>query len=192
MLRAVGLLEVRHQKVGTFSKGMKGRLSLAQALLGSPPIIFMDEPTSGQDPLARVAIRDLMLRHREMGGTIFLNSHILSDVERVCDRVAIVNHGRLVSQGSMDELEQGGDRLYVEAAGLEGPVEEALRAAGKGWQPVEGGMVIEGVTRAEIPEMARLLVDRGAHIYSLQPIKRSLEDYFIEVVKGDDHPDPGV
>ncbi len=191
-LRAVGLYEVRDQKVRTFSKGMKGRLSLAQALLGSPPIIFLDEPASGQDPLARVAIRDLMLRHREAGGTVFLNSHILSDVERVCDRVAIVKDGRLVSLGSREELERGGDRLYVEAAGLADGVEEALRAAGKAWQPAEGGLIIEGVARAEIPEMARLLVERGAQVFSLQPVKQTLEDYFIEVVKGDDHPGAGA
>jgi ABC-2 type transport system ATP-binding protein len=192
VLWATGLVDVRHQKVKTFSKGMKGRLALAQALLGSPPIIFLDEPTSGQDPLARVAIRDIMLRHREWGGTVFLNSHILTDVERVCDRVAIINRGKLVSLGAVAEMERGGDRLYVEAAGIEGSVLAGLDRAGKHWEKVEGGIFIDGVGREEVPELTRLLVENGARIYALQPQKRSLEDYFIEVVKDDERPYAGA
>ncbi len=192
VLWATGLTEVRDQKVKTFSKGMKGRLALAQALLGSPPIIFLDEPTSGQDPLARVAIRDIMLRYREWGGTVFLNSHILTDVERVCDRVGIINRGRLVSLGEVAEFEKGGDRLHVEAEGLEGGALEGLERAGKTWRVVEGGIAIEGVGREEVPEITRMLVEKGARLYAVQPQKRSLEEYFIEVVKADEGPYPGA
>ena len=140
-LRAVGLYEVRDQKVRTFSKGHEGRLSLAQALAGiaSHNLLGRTRP-SGQDPLARVAIRDLMLRHREAGGTVFLNSHILSDVERVCDRVAISSKTPAGEPWLREELERGGDRLYVEAAGLADGVEEALAGGGQGLAAGGGGL----------------------------------------------------
>jgi ABC-2 type transport system ATP-binding protein len=190
-LGAVGLLEVKANKVKTFSKGMKGRLALAQALLGRPPLIFLDEPTSGQDPLARLAIRNLILWYRDNGGTVFLNSHILTDVEKICDRVAILNRGRLVRTGSLEELERGADRLVIEAEPVSGAFLEGLRRLGKVFRAVPGGLEVEGVGREEVPGLTRMLVESGTEVYGVRLQGRSLEELFVEAVGADESNHPG-
>ncbi len=185
-LDAVGLLEARHLKIKTFSKGMKGRIALAQALLGRPPLLFLDEPTSGQDPLARMAIRNLILWYRDNGGTVFLNSHILTDVERICDRVAILNRGKLVRLGSLEELGGKENRLVVETGSLPGQVQESLNRLGKRFREVPGGLEIEEVSRDEVPALSRILVGSGAEIYGLSLQGRSLEEFFVEAVAADE------
>ncbi len=184
-LASVGLTEVRHLRIKAFSKGMKGRLAVAQALLGRPPLLFLDEPTSGQDPLARMAIRDLILWYRDNGGTVFLSSHILTDVERVCDRVAIMNRGRLVRLGSVEELGAGAEKLTVEADPIPPSFLEELSRRGKGYRPVFGGVEVDGVGREEVPELARMLVERGSRLYGLHLRGRGLEELFVEAVESD-------
>ena len=99
MLDAVGLLEHATRNVGKFSRGMLQRVGLAQALVNDPELLILDEPTSALDPLARVTVRELLLRAREQGKTIFLSSHLLSEVELICDRVAVLHRGKLVRLG---------------------------------------------------------------------------------------------
>lgn len=103
-LRRVGLWDARNRKIATYSRGMRQRLGIAQALLGEPALLILDEPTSGFDPLGRRAVRDLLLELKQAGTSIFLSSHILSEVEAVCDRVAIINRGRLVQCGTLDAV----------------------------------------------------------------------------------------
>src|SRR5207253_6146967 len=106
-------------RCGTFSKGMQQRLGLGVALLGKPDLIFLDEPTSALDPVGRHDVREITRRLRERGTTVFLNSHLLSEVELVCDRVAIVDHGRVVAVGSLTELLTA-DSVRIRATGLDG------------------------------------------------------------------------
>jgi len=191
-LNAVGLLEARRLRIKAFSRGMKGRLALAQALLGRPPLLLLDEPTAGQDPLARMAIRDLILWYKERGGTVFLSSHILTDVERICDRVAIMNRGRLVRLGSLEELGSGDERLVVEAAPLHPSFMEELKRRGREYRLLPEGVEVKGVSRDEVPELARVLVEGGSRLYGLHLQGRELEEVFVEAVEGDGGDHPGL
>ena len=114
----VGLSQEARRSVGRFSRGMVQRVGLAQALVNDPDLLILDEPTSALDPLARVHVRELLLRMRESGKTVFLSSHLLSEVELVCDRVAILNKGRLVALGKTSELLQSGDKSIIVARGV--------------------------------------------------------------------------
>ena len=104
MLELVGLKGRMHYKIRTYSKGMKQRMGIAQAIVHNPEVVFLDEPTDGVDPIGRREIREIMLRLKERGVTIFLNSHLLSEVEQICDRVAILQKGQVIREGSIAEL----------------------------------------------------------------------------------------
>jgi ABC-2 type transport system ATP-binding protein len=126
-LEEVGLAGVSRRRVGTFSKGMRQRLGLACALLGSPDLLVLDEPTDGLDPLARVQVRNILARELARGATLLLNSHLLAETERICGRIAILVQGRVVREGSLDALRAATSRWTVR---LEGGSPEAISAAG--------------------------------------------------------------
>jgi ABC-2 type transport system ATP-binding protein len=183
LLEQVGLTSSRATAVGKFSKGMTQRLGIAQALINDPDLIFLDEPMSGLDPLGRREVRNLILQLRTLGKTIFFSTHILSDAETLCDRVAILNHGRLEGAGELRKI------LNVEVAATE-VVLEGLRAEGLvGLAPRAGSVVRTGDRiRFEIPEDGDITgfldaaLRSGARVVSLNPVKQSLEDYFISQV----------
>src|SRR5882672_8143403 len=118
VLEAVGLREHASRNVGKFSRGMLQRVGLAQALVNDPELLILDEPTSALDPLVRVTIRELLLRAREQGKTIFLSSHLLSEVELICDRVAVLHRGRLVRLGRTADLLQSTEQIEIVARGI--------------------------------------------------------------------------
>lgn len=168
--------------IQAYSKGMRQRLGLAQALINDPELLFLDEPTEGLDPLGRKQIRDLLLRKRAEGKTILLNSHILSEVEMICDEVVIVNEGQVVRAGKPADFTRatGAYRLRVAA------VTDAVHAA---VQSVVGPVTWEGAVTSFTPrDRAQLneLVDRlravPVEIEALEPVRSSLEDYFLELV----------
>ncbi len=161
-LGEVGLRERARDRVGTFSKGMQQRLGLAVALLGEPAIIFLDEPTSALDPLGRRDVRDLIVRLRARGTAIFLNSHLLTEVERVCDRVCIVDRGRVVAQGTIDEL-------TAHRAGVRVRLDD-------GWHEYDA-------TDGEVPALVTRLVAEGARIHAVEPIQRTLEERFLSLIE---------
>ena len=150
-------------RVGTYSKGMQQRLGLAVALLGEPAIVFLDEPTSALDPLGRGDVRALIERLRARGTTVFLNSHLLGEVERVCDRVCVVDRGRVVAQGTLD--------------GLVGAARRGVRVR------LEDGWHDYDVAPAEIPDLVARLVAQGARVHAVEPRQTSLEDRFLELVR---------
>ncbi len=189
LLERVGLGNRRDTKVKTFSKGMLQRLGIAQALLNDPDLLFLDEPTSGVDPVGRRAIRDLVLELRDDGTTIFLNSHLLSEVEKVCSTVAILRDGEIVRQGTIEEL-TAVERVYDL---LSTPIPEDLAASA----PLESAPADAAAPdlrqyriHAEDRRSLNTLVDRlrsaGVEIESITPLRRSLEDYFIDVLDNDD------
>ena len=175
-------------KVKTFSKGMLQRLGLAQALLNEPDLLFLDEPTGGVDPVGRRAIRDIVLELRDEGKTIFLNSHLLSEVEKVCTQIAILRDGTLVRRGSVEEL-TAVDRVYDLVAS---PVPESLLDSPElplGPAPDSSSSAADlKQYRVRADERATLnaVVDRlrsaDVEIESITPLRQSLEDYFIDVV----------
>src|SRR5207244_2284103 len=128
-LKAVDLSTRADDRVQTFSKGMQQRLGLGVALIGAPEVVFLDEPTSALDPVGRHDVREIVRSLRARGVTVFLNSHLLSEVEQVCDRVAVVDHGRVIATGTLDELLRG-DAVHLRVAGLTEDARAALARSG--------------------------------------------------------------
>ena len=182
-LLTVGLAERAHDRVGTFSKGMQQRLGLGVALLGSPEVVFLDEPTSALDPVGRKDVRDVIHSLRDLGVTVFLNSHLLSEVEQVCDRVAVVHHGTVIASGRLDELLAGsGVRVRVE--GLEPHDIEKLERFGQP-QPSADWLWIEGAAPEVVPDLVAEIVALGGRVYAVEPRHHSLEERFMELLGGE-------
>jgi ABC-2 type transport system ATP-binding protein len=165
-----------------FSKGMLQRVGLAQSLVNEPEIVFLDEPMSGLDPVGRREVRDLIAALRDEGKTVFMCSHILSDIEVLCDRVAILKKGRLAQVGYLDELRrktEGPNRMEVMAAGTDA---ESLRAHLPGTEiaPTPRGLRIEIASETEIENVLAALRKVGGKIVSVQPVKQSLEELFLD------------
>lgn len=187
LLLRVGLDDAAHRPLRTYSKGMTQRAGLAAALLGEPQLVFLDEPTSGLDPLGRLLVRDVIEELRARGATVFLNSHLLGEVEATCDRVAFVKNGRVVHEL---ELKKAAGTLDVELrlGSVDDSLLDGLAAFGTG--AVRDGGLVRLHARAEsvLPELARWLVARGAEIYELRCRRKTLEEWFVEVMGGDARP----
>lgn len=188
-LRLVGLHERADSAVGTFSKGMQQRLALAQALLNDPDLLILDEPTSALDPIGRRDVRMIVEGLKERGKTVLLNSHILSDIERVCDRVAIMRKGRLERQGSIASLLEGAISLHMRIGGLSPELSASLARMGSDLHVVSQGDITE-LTLAvpsedRIPPVAEAVTSANARLYALTPTRESLEDLFVRVVEED-------
>jgi ABC-2 type transport system ATP-binding protein len=180
-LRRVGLGDSGHRRVREYSKGMRQRLGLAQALLGEPELVFLDEPTSGLDPLGRRLVREVIGELRERGTTVFLNSHLLSEVEVTCDRVAFVKDGRVVR-----DMRLGVEERELEVEMRLERVSEALVAGlarfGRG-AIADGDRVRLRVESEErLPEMTRWLAAQDVGLYHLAARRPSLEEIFLEVI----------
>jgi ABC-2 type transport system ATP-binding protein len=182
LLELVGLSDRTRSKVRTYSKGMKQRLGLAQAMYHRPEVIFLDEPTDGVDPLGRREIREVMQRLRELGTTIFLNSHLLGEVELVCDRVAILQRGAVVREGDVSSLTRvRGLYLIGLAPGEAFPEDEAERL---GYRPARAGDLWEvSLTNGQaIDPLVKMLVARGLNLRHLVEKRQTLEDLFLQTV----------
>ncbi|HZK67206.1 MAG TPA: ABC transporter ATP-binding protein [Chloroflexota bacterium] len=183
VLELVGLRQEGRNRLRTFSKGMQQRIGIAQAILNYPDLVLLDEPTSALDPLGRRDVRDLIRYLKEQGCTVFLNSHLLSEVEMVCDRVAIIDHGTVLATGTLAELLVEGVEVEAEASGVP---PDALAELGKLGQDVEalnGKITMRLSDRESVPEVARILLAHGARLYSLSRKKGSLEELFVRVVE---------
>lgn len=172
-LELVGLSDQARGNVSRFSRGMLQRVGLAQALVNDPELLILDEPTSALDPLARVGVRELLLKAREDGKTIFLSSHLLSEIELLCDRVAVLHRGHLVELGKTSDLLQSNERIEITARGIDASL-------------VDGAVAVDGVVRIGVPTSQQRLTitriwDAGGEIISVLPQRRSLEEIFLEV-----------
>jgi len=183
LLERVRLGDRGNTRLSEFSKGMLQRVGLAQALLNSPSLVFLDEPTSGLDPLGRRDVRKLIQGLREAGVTIFLNSHLLSEVEAVCDRIAIIERGRVLYVGTLDELTQGSVTVEIRASGLTSYLLAGLEQWGAVTQT--DGMQIQMSVENEdaLPAIADWLVQGGARLYTMASRRPSLEDLFVRIVE---------
>jgi len=179
-LTAVGLSERADDRVATYSKGMQQRLGLGVALLGNPALVVLDEPTSALDPLGRYDVRALLAGLRERGTTVFLNSHLLTEVELVCDRIAIVKSGRVISSGTREEIlgEQRGLRIRARADGVS--LHATLASFGDVTES-NGAIVLRDVPHERTPEIVAALVAARARVYAVEPIVQTLEERFIEL-----------
>ncbi|MGA3057999.1 MAG: ABC transporter ATP-binding protein [Candidatus Limnocylindrales bacterium] len=179
-LDLVGLAGRADDRTETFSKGMQQRLGLGVAFLGWPELVVLDEPTSALDPVGRQDVRRIIASLRDRGVTVFLNSHLLTEVERVCDRVAIVDRGRVVAELTMAGLlrEQG---TSIRVTGLDGLAETI--AARYGTARVDGQWLnVDGIADANVPALVRELVEQGGAVHAVVPMRRSLEERFMALL----------
>lgn len=173
VLKIVGLQDHANRNAGKFSRGMLQRVGLAQAMVNDPELLILDEPTSALDPLARVMVRELLLSARNAGKTIFLSSHLLSEVELVCDRVAVLHRGRLARLGRTADLLRAGDQTEIIVRAI------ALKT-------FEGAVARDGVVSFCVPAHSqRAALEKvwnlGGEVVSVNPLRRSLEQIFLEV-----------
>jgi ABC-type multidrug transport system ATPase subunit len=184
VLGEVELAERASDKVKKYSLGMKQRLGVAAALLKDPELLILDEPTNGLDPKGMADMRALIRRVGHGERTVLLSSHLLGEVEQVCDRVGVIHKGELVTEGTVDEL-RGAGRILVKAE----PVEEAHKiAAGLDWvegAEVEDGMLVLDADPERAAEINASLVSAGLRVSELRPLARSLEDAFLELTRGE-------
>jgi ABC-2 type transport system ATP-binding protein len=185
-LQLVGLADRAGDSVGGFSKGMQQRLGLGTALLGEPALVVLDEPTSALDPVGRVDVRGIVRAAAHRGAAVFLNSHLLSEVEQVCDRVAIIDHGRVVASGDLDSV-LGQAETQVRLTGLSPSDLPAFERFGT---PAldDGVLTIRPMDEAGVPDLVRQLVGMGARIHEVRSGRSSLEQRFLELVARDRPP----
>ena len=181
LLAKVKLENYRGLKIGKYSRGMVQRLGIAQALLGEPELLVLDEPTSGLDPAGRKEVRDLILALKAEGKTIFLSSHMLSEVEQVCDRVIIIDQGRLAGAGTMQQMlgENKGVEIVVDHLT---PEQEQSAIALEASVQRESNRVRLICDLSRKRALIELLLGAGCDIVSLTPLKTSLEDAFLKLV----------
>jgi ABC-2 type transport system ATP-binding protein len=164
LLELVGLTDARERRVEEMSKGMQQRLGIAQALVGSPRLLLLDEPTSALDPVGRRTVRRLLEELRGRGVSVLLNSHLLSEIELVCDRVAIMLRGRLVTEGAPSEL---------------------ARPRGVEIETDEGTRLFPDAGREDVPRIVRELVAGGREVYGVRTLTSTLEEVYVEAVEGE-------
>ena len=187
LLARVDLLDAAHRKLREYSKGMLQRAGLAAALLNEPRIVFLDEPTSGLDPLGRRLVRDLMRELKSRGTTVFLNSHLLGEVEQTCDRVAFVKQGRVVREHVLGAAGDGALEVDVRADGL-GPAALAALARHGEVREAGGALCVRVAGPDAVPELAREVVAHGGRLHHLAARRTSLEALFLEVMGDEGRP----
>ena len=185
LLELVGLTPHAHKKLRNFSKGMLQRIGLAQALLNEPDLVILDEPTSGLDPVGRRLVRDIIRDLRQRGTTVFLNSHLLSEVEITCDRVAFIKHGKVVRISSLDALVDGEVSLEVRARNLRPEVIDGLGHWSQNVRVDQEHISLTLERESDLPAINRYLVEQGVDVFTFHPEHISLEDLFIQIVGTD-------
>ena len=183
-LAAVGLADRVDDRVGGFSKGMQQRLGLAVALVARPELVVLDEPTSALDPIGRADVRDLLLSLKDRGVAVLLNSHLIGEVERVCDRVVILDKGRVAASGSMAEL-LGQRELRLRLEGVGPDAEAQMAAAGRLIR--SGDWFTIGLPADEaasiVPDLVRDLVALGVRVHAVEPGRISLEERLLDILR---------
>lgn len=179
-LDRVGVLYAADRKVGRLSKGMLQRTALAAALVADPELLILDEPMSGLDPVGRKEVRDLILDERKQGRTIFFSTHILTDVETMCDRVTILRKGQVVVSGRLgDLLKREVRRTDVVLAGAPSAVVEGFRGRGHRVRPLGDRFVVEIEGESHVPEVLRIALEGGAKVTEVMPRHETLEELFV-------------
>jgi len=185
-LELVGLAGRDRQKLGTFSRGMLQRIGLAQALLNRPDLLILDEPASGLDPIGQRDMREVVLRLKREGMSIFLNSHQLADVEVICDRVAIINRGRIIKVGPPDSLFDEPVVLEIRVSEVTVDLLRRLGAVALAVQPDASDphrLLVEVQNDEDAADIANVIHTAGARLYALAPRRRSLEQLFLRTLE---------
>jgi ABC-2 type transport system ATP-binding protein len=182
LLARVRLNGYEHLRIGKYSRGMVQRLGIAQALLADPQLLILDEPTSGLDPAGRKEVLDLLASLKAEGKTVFVSSHILPEVEQICDRVVVIDRGRLVQAGRLQDLLGAGDRVEIVVDRLSEETEREAVSRGAAVSRTEHGVRLE-IDSAQKRAVEELLRSAGAELVSLRLLRGSLEDLFLKLVE---------
>ena len=181
-LDLVGLADRAEDRVDGFSKGMQQRLGLGVALLGRPELVLLDEPTSALDPVGRHDVREIIRQLKARGTAVFLNSHLLSEVEQVCDRLAVVDHGRVIATGTMAQILGQDGAVRVRVTGLELANRAGLKSYGNLEDEGEW-LTFRGLAQDRVPELVNEIVRQGGRVYAVEPRHETLEDRFLQLLK---------
>ncbi|MFQ6036981.1 MAG: ABC transporter ATP-binding protein [Candidatus Aminicenantales bacterium] len=181
LLELVGLRDVADLQLRKFSRGMLQRIGFAQALINNPSLVFLDEPLGGLDPLGRKEMRDVIVSLKDEGKTVFLSSHILQDIEMICDRVAILVEGRVINQGRLQDLVS--EKIVFTEVVVSGIPEEELEAFGKVYAPQEERVLLKVFDEEKLPALLQRLQEKNGRLHSLIPRTQTLEDIFVGAVK---------
>jgi len=192
LLERVGLGAWKDVRVKKFSKGMTQRLGLAAALVHDPDVLLLDEPTDGVDPVGRREIRDLLREEASRGRAILVNSHLLSEIEQTCDRVAVLRSGRVVAQGTIAELTATTARYRMKVAPVDEMLLEAVRATGAEVTRVNGHLELSARDLEQLNAVVDRVRARGVLLSELAPMRASLEDVFVDLVRPADAAAPGT
>lgn len=186
LLDRVRLAQWADVRVKKFSKGMTQRLGLAAALVHSPNVLLLDEPTDGVDPVGRREIRDLLREEAKNGTAVLLNSHLLSEIELTCDRVAVLRNGKVAAEGTIDELTRKSPKYKMVAAPIDDALVSAFRESGAGVERVNGHMVLSVNDLQHLNALVDTARARGAVLSELSPLRSTLEDVFVDLVRATD------
>jgi ABC-2 type transport system ATP-binding protein len=179
-LRLVGMTDAAGRQLRKYSKGMLQRIGIAQAVVNDPEIVFLDEPMSGLDPIGRREVRDIIAGLRDQGKTVFFSTHILSDVEALCDRIAILKNGRRVAYGPLAEIQGSqASTLEVVVASVTDRAFDALTACADRVRRTASGVHCEIADESKLEETVRLLRAHGGRLISVNPLRNALEEYFV-------------
>ncbi|HXN57472.1 MAG TPA: ABC transporter ATP-binding protein [Candidatus Angelobacter sp.] len=184
-IEMVGLADRADDKVEGFSKGMQQRLGLGVALLGRPELVLLDEPTSALDPVGRHDVREIIRQLKARGTAVFLNSHLLSEVEQICDRLAVVDHGRGIATGTMAQILGKDGAVRVRVTGLASAGRAGLGAFGNLEDEGEW-LTFRGLSPDRVPELVSEIVRQGGRVYAVEPRHETLEDRFLQLLKEQD------
>lgn len=185
LLERVGLSEFSNAMLKTFSKGMLQRIGLAQALLNHPALVFLDEPTSGLDPVGRRLVRDIIAELKTEGVTVFLNSHLLSEVEITCDRVAFIKHGEVLQTLALNGLSTSMVSIAIKTRGITPDILEELHNQYDSVTMEEQTLHLSLLQEEDLPHLNHFLITKGVDIFTVTMEKKSLEDQFIRIIGTD-------
>lgn len=183
ILELVEMTEWQDTKIKKYSKGLRQRLGLAQAMINDPQLLFLDEPTDGVDPIGRKHIRDILIHLKEQGKTIFLNSHLLSEVEMICDQVAILDKGRLIHTGTVADLTSPTKTYRIETSKFSEEMGQQLKPLTVKMEQVNGALQVTVSSLKKLNAIIDCLRHNQIDIKAIVPHKHSLEESFIEILK---------
>ena len=186
LLEKVRLTPWADVRVKKFSKGMTQRLGIAAALIHSPNVLLLDEPTDGVDPVGRREIRDLLRDEAKTGTAVLLNSHLLSEIELTCDRVAVLRNGKVAAEGTIDELTRKSAKYKMIATPIDDALVSAFRESGAGVERVNGHMVLSVNDLQHLNALVDTARARGAVLSELSPLRSTLEDVFVDLIRASD------
>ncbi len=184
VLNEVKLKGSENYKISTYSKGMQQRIGIACALIADPDILFLDEPTSALDPIGRKEVRNIMLGLKKRGKSVLLNSHLLSEVEMICDSIAIIKRGSIIKQGKTNEILEGKLILEICADGLTQALLSHLKQYSDNISVTGNRLEMSIEDRNDINDIAHIIIENGGSLYELHPKRESLESLFISLIEG--------